>query len=45
MEFMVLAEFFPSSGISGVDESPVYGDDIDAYRDAMQIDEKVITLS
>lgn len=37
MEFMVLAEFFPSSGISGVDESAVYGDDIDAYRKALHL--------
>ena len=37
MEFMVLAEFFPSSGIGGVDESAVYGDEIDAYREALHL--------
>tara|TARA_R110000824_G_scaffold260584_3_gene449242 strand:- start:5589 stop:6509 length:921 start_codon:yes stop_codon:yes gene_type:complete len=37
MEFMVLAEFFPSSGVNGVDESAVYGDDIDTYRKALHL--------
>ena len=35
MEWMVLAEFFPSGGIPGVGEEPVYGDDIQILRDAL----------
>jgi hypothetical protein len=35
MEWMVLAEFFPSGGIPGVGEEPVYGDDRAVLRDAL----------
>ena len=44
MEHMVLSEFFPSSGIDGVEEESVYGDDRDTLRDALQVgfDEEVL---
>ena len=37
MEWMVLAEFFPSGGIDGVGEEPVYGGDVDLFRDALGV--------
>ena len=35
MERMVLSQFFPSNGIDGVIEEPIYGPEIDDLRDAV----------
>jgi len=35
MECMVLSQFFPSNGIDGVMEEPIYGSEIDELRDAV----------
>mgnify|MGYP005816251161 CR=1 FL=1 len=35
MECMVLSQFFPSNGIDGVTEEPIYGSEIDELRDAV----------
>ena len=35
MECMVLSQFFPSNGIDGVIEEPIYGPEIDDLRDAV----------
>ena len=37
MEWMVLAQFFPSNGIDGVEEEPVYGDVVDVLRGALHL--------
>ena len=37
MEWMVLAQLFPSGGIDGVDDEPVYGDVVDDLRDALHL--------
>ena len=35
MECMVLEQFYPLTGVNGVDEKPIYGDDVDQYRTAI----------
>ena len=35
MECMVLSQFFPSAGIDGVTEEPIYGQEVDALREAI----------
>ncbi|MAH49702.1 hypothetical protein CMI37_28015 [Candidatus Pacearchaeota archaeon] len=37
MDWIVLAQFFPSGGIDGVFEEPVYGVEIDVLRDALEV--------
>jgi len=37
MEWMVLAQFFPSNGIDGVEEEPVYGDVVDVLRGSLHL--------
>ena len=37
MDCMVLSQFFPSHGIDGVIEEPIYGDEVDQIRDAISV--------
>ena len=37
MDWMVLDQFFPYDGIAGVDETPIYGDEVDELRDALGV--------
>jgi hypothetical protein len=37
MDCMVLSQFFPSNGIDGVIEEPIYGDEVDQIRDAISV--------
>ena len=36
-EYMVLTQFYPLSGVSGVDESSVYGKKVNEYRNALGV--------
>lgn len=36
-EYMVLSQFYPLNGVSGVEELPVYGSQIDEYRNALGV--------
>ena len=36
-EYMVLTQFYPLSGVNGVDESFVYGNRVDEYRNALGV--------
>ena len=36
-EYMVLTQFYPLNGVSGVEEIPVYGSKVDEYRHALGV--------
>ena len=42
-EYMVLTQFYPLSGVNGVDESSVYGNRVDEYRSARNAEAKQCT--